>query len=157
MTVEGFAQLENHGSNPESVQAFVAMWFADETYNAYEDGIEPAIRAAGYNPFRMDKVPTLEKIDNKIIDEIGRSRFLISDMTHGTEGARGSVYFEAGYAHGIGIPVIYTCRHDMFGNLHFDTRQYPHIDWKDGEFKSFSSMLKSRIELLIGRGPLNAS
>lgn len=157
MTVEGFAQIENHSSNPESGQAFVAMWFADETDKAYKNGIEPAIRAAGYNPFRIDKVPTLEKIDNKIIDEIGRSQFLISDMTHGVEGPRGSVYFEAGYAHGIGIPVIYTCRHDMFGKLPFDTRQYPHFAWKDGDLESFSKELKSRIELLIGRGPLNTS
>lgn len=133
------------------------MWFADETEKAYQNGIEPAIRAAGYNPFRIAKVPTLEKIDNKIMDEIGRSQFLISDMTHGVEGPRGSVYFEPGYAHGIGIPVIYTCRRDMFGKLPFDTRQYPHIDWMDGDLESFSKELKSRIELLIGKGPLNAS
>lgn len=155
MTVEGFAQIESHGSNLDSVQVFVAMWFVNETHDAYEFGIEPAIHAAGYSPYRVDKVPTLEKIDNKIISEIDKSRFLISDMTHGSEGARGSVYFEAGYAHGIGIPVIYTCRHDMFRKLHFDTRQYPHIGWEDGDLKSFSAELKSRIELLIGRGPLN--
>ena len=157
VTVEGFSQLDNQASNPKSMQVFVAMWFDDETYKAYTEGIEPAIRSAGYDPFRIDKVPTLEKIDNKIIEEIGRSRFLISDMTHGTEGARGSVYFEAGYAHGIGIPVIYTCRHDMFGKLHFDTRQYPHIEWKDGQLESFSRELKSRIELLIGVGALHTS
>ncbi len=36
-------------------------------------------------------------------------RFMIADFT----GHRGGVYFEAGFAHGLGIPVIWTCREDQ--------------------------------------------
>ncbi len=46
-------------------------------------------------------------------------------------GNRGGVYFEAGFALGLGIPVIWTCHKDRISDLHFDTRQYNHIDWKD--------------------------
>ena len=42
----------------------------------------------------------------------------------------GGVYYEAGFARGLGIPVISTCREDERGKLHFDTRQYNHIFWK---------------------------
>jgi hypothetical protein len=32
---------------------------------------------------------------------------------------------------GLGRPVIWTCRKDDLVDVHFDTRQYNHIDWKD--------------------------
>ena len=36
--------------------------------------------------------------------------------------ANGNVHYEAGFAHGLGIPVIYTCRADCKDYLRFDTR-----------------------------------
>ena len=47
----------------------------------------------------------MDKIDDEIIGEIRRSRFLVADFTHGDKGARGSVYYEAGFAYGLGLPV----------------------------------------------------
>ena len=42
------------------------------------------------------------------------------------------VYFEAGYAQGLGIPVIFSCRKDEIDDkkVHFDTRQYNYIAWE---------------------------
>jgi len=34
---------------------------------------------------------------------------------------------------GLGTPVIWTCRNDQIEALPFDTRQYNHVGWKDGE------------------------
>ena len=62
-----------------------------------------------------------------IVAEIRRSSLLVADFT----GHRGGVYFEAGLAMGLGIPVIWTCRTDCVSELHFDTRQYNHIVWTD--------------------------
>ena len=78
-------------------------------------------------------------------------------MTHGSDGARGSVYLEAGFALGLGIPVIYTCRADMFDILHFDTRQYLHIGWKDDEVETLRRNLEHRIRALIGAGPQSST
>ncbi len=169
VTVDGYAQIADLSSNPDSVQAFVAianpdsaqafvaMWFNKDTDNAYNRGLEPAIKAAGFKPYRIDREPILNKIDDAIIEEIRRSRFLVADMTHGEDGARGSVYFEAGFAHGLKIPVIYTCRKDMFNQLHFDTRQYPHIGWSDSDIDSLRHELALRIRALIGDGPLRGT
>jgi hypothetical protein len=44
---------------------------------------------------------------------------------------RGGVYFEAGLAQGLGLPVIWTVHKDNVDNLHFDTRQYNHIVYID--------------------------
>lgn len=93
----------------------------------------------------------LNKIDDEIIAEIRRSKFLIADFTEGDTGARGGVYYEAGFAHGLNIPVIFTCRSDTFSKVHFDTRQYPHIIWDTPE--QLSKRLVRRICAVIGTGP----
>ena len=151
VTVEGYRQIEEQKANDDSSQAFVAMWFDDSMEGVFENGIKPAVKAAGYEPLRVDRKPTLGKIDDQIIAEIRQSRFLVADFTHGDDGARGSVYFEAGFAHGLRKPVIYTCRRDMVDRLHFDTRQYPHIVWATPE--ELCEQLQSRIRALLDVGP----
>ena len=99
---------------------------------------------------RIDRKPDVDKIDDEIIAEIRRSRFLVADFTHGDKGARGGVYYEAGFAYGLGKPVIYTCRADMVDYLHFDTRQYAHILWETPE--ELREGLKNKIVARIGEG-----
>ena len=152
LTVEGHARLAELGNSVrESSQAFVAMWFDSSTQPAWQDGIEPAVRDAGYEPLRIDLKQHTNKIDDEIIAEIRRSRFIVADFTHGEEGARGSVYYEAGFAHGLNIPVIFTCHKDMLDDIHFDTRQYPHIVWEKPE--ELRQQLAARISAVIGDGP----
>lgn len=131
LTVKGWnrvAELERN-TIKNNEDAFVAMWFDTEVENAYEEAIVVAIKEAGYNPIRIDKVDHNNKICDEIIAKIQRSKFVIADFT----GQRGGVYFEAGYAMGLGKPVIWTCRHDHLDKVHFDTRQYSHIVWETEE------------------------
>ncbi|MDE0678993.1 MAG: hypothetical protein OXI11_02095 [Gammaproteobacteria bacterium] len=152
LTVEGYARLAELGNTVrESSQAFVAMWFDPSMESVWRDGMKPAIEDAGYEPLRIDLKPHANKIDDEIIAEIRRSRFIVADFTHGEEGARGSVYYEAGFAHGLNIPVIFTCRRDMFDNIHFDTRQYLHIVWEKPE--DLRQQLAPRVSALLGDGP----
>ena len=67
--------------------------------------------------------------------------------------ARGGVYYEAGFAHGLGLQVIFTCRQDVIdkGLIHFDTRQYNHIAWNTPE--ELRKRLADRIAGTIGDGP----
>ena len=127
------------------------MWFDDSMNEAFDKGIQPAIEDAGYRALRIDLKPDVDKIDDEIIAEIRRSRFLVADFTHGEKGARGGVYFEAGFAFGLGKPVIYTCRADMVDDLHFDTRQYAHIIWNTPE--ELREGLNNRIGARIGESP----
>lgn len=113
----------------KSNQAFVAMWFDKALDTAWEKGFQPALTETGYIPLRIDMKEHNEKICDIIIAEIQDSGLLIADFT----GQRGGVYFEAGFAKGLGIPVIWTCRKDDEDNLHFDTRQYNHIIWEKPE------------------------
>jgi hypothetical protein len=113
----------------DSNQAFVAMWFNDSVEEAFTKGIAPAIAHSGYRPLRIDQKEHNNKIDDEIIAEIRRSRFVIADFTCAPGSPRGGVYYEAGFARGLGMPVIWTCKNESMSDLHFDTRQYAHIVW----------------------------
>jgi hypothetical protein len=65
---------------------------------------------------------------------------------------RRGVYFEAGLALGLGMPVIWTARDNMKSEIHFNTRQYNHIFWK--EESDLRIRLYNRIIALLGQGPL---
>ena len=151
VTVDGHAHIGEQITRTDSSQSFVAMWFDEQMKEAFDNGIEPAIRETGYKPLRIDQKEHINKIDDEIIAEIRRSRFLVADFTHGEAGVRGGVYYEAGFAHGLGIPVIFTCREDAVGTLHFDTNHYNHIVWTASE--DLLEKLKNRILAVIGEGP----
>jgi nucleoside 2-deoxyribosyltransferase len=103
------------------------MSFSEELSNAWLEGFKPGVEAGGYfTAVRVDQVQHNDKIDDRIVAEIRRSGLVVADFT----GQRGGVYFEAGYALGLGIPVIWTCRNDDVSDLHFDTRQYNHLVWE---------------------------
>ena len=104
LTANGFSKLEEiELGAADTLQAFVAMWFDDSMKEAWWLGLEPGIRDAGYRPFRIDGLQHNGKIDDAIVAEIKKSRFLIADFTcpeHKVEGApkpkgepRGGVYY----------------------------------------------------------------
>ena len=94
VTVNGHARIQELKVNVDSAQAFVAMWFDDSMNEAFKQGVEPAVSQAGYSPVRIDQKEYINKIDDEIIAEIRRSRFLVADFTQGDDGARGGVYYE---------------------------------------------------------------
>ncbi|WP_457349245.1 hypothetical protein [Sphingomonas sp. UYP23] len=126
------------GSLPTN-QVFVAMWFGKEMEAAYENAILPAITQSGFTSMRIDRKEHLNKIDDEIVAEIRRSQFVIADFTCGIVAGvasriavpRGGVYYEAGLAQGLGLPVVWTVRQDQINDVHFDTRQFNHIAWAD--------------------------
>lgn len=149
ITPVGWERLEKLKEfNPTSNQCFVAMWFDDTMNRIYDDAFVKGIEEAGYKPHRVDQRQYNGKIDDEIIVQIRRSRFIISDFT----GHRGGVYYEAGFAKGLGLQVIFTCRKDELDKLHFDVRQYNCIDWEEGHLPEFIKKLTNRIESVFGHG-----
>jgi hypothetical protein len=129
LTVKGWDRLDP-GSAGAGIagRVFIAMSFDPPMDEAYELGIKPAIESdCGMMPIRVDKVHHNEKICDRILAEIRRSQLIVADFTHHKPG----VYFEAGFALALGRLVIWACREDAIKHAHFDTRQYPHVVWKD--------------------------
>lgn len=142
-----------------SAFAFVAMWFNDEEMKgAYESAIKPAVQIATegqLTAFRVDNKEHNNDITDEIIAGIKDSRFVIADMT----GYRGGVYYEAGFARGLGKPVILTCRNDWFDGemdhdgkvikekIHFDINHLNVIVWNTVD--ELKERLISRIKATI--------
>lgn len=127
ITAAGWDYLDKHASAlEEKTQAFVAMSFSPEMKAMWEDAIKPAIQKAGYTAYRIDEEPHSDNIIFKIMAEIRNSRFVVADVTEQKNG----VYFEAGYALRLGLPVIWSVRKDDANNVHFDTAQYNQIRWE---------------------------
>ena len=78
VTIEGYSHIADVAVSRDLSQAFVAMWFSDEMKEPYEKGIRPAIEQLGYEPMKIDDKPDVDKIDDEIIGEIRRSRFLVA-------------------------------------------------------------------------------
>ncbi len=146
---QGIMQLEEiKMTATASSQGFIAMWFHDDMNAACHEGFEKGIERAGYDPRRVDQVEHINKIDDEIIAQIKASKFVVADFT----GHRGGVYFEAGFALGLDIPVFWTCRQDNMDDLHFDIRQFNCINWETPA--ELAERLSKRIEAVVGLGPM---
>lgn len=146
ITGKGWERIERlNAPGRDSRQAFVAMWFDPSRQTYFDEGFKLAIEHdKKFDAFRVDQKEHNQKIDDEIVAEIRRSRYLVADFT----GNRGSVYFEAGFALGLGLPVIWCVQQGEEKDLHFDTRQYNHITYSDAA--DLKTKLLNRIRATIG-------
>ena len=84
---------------------FVAMQFEDPVLDPLiRETVKPALQAKlNYDLVDMRDVAQAGVIDNLMRARIRDSAFVLADLTHDNSGA----YWEAGYAEGLGKPVIY--------------------------------------------------
>ena len=148
LTPRGWEETR-HAPRRESRQAFVAMWFHDNALSAYKDGIQPAIEECGYDAFVVNRAEFIGDVVDEIMAQVRQSRFVVADVT----GQRNGVYFEAGFAVGLGIPVIWSTHKDELDKkkIHFDTEHFNHIVWTSPA--ELRSKLANRIKAIIGAGP----
>jgi len=181
ITVKGYQKLrEITKPGKNSKQGFVAIWFTPEMNDVYEEAIKPAIEfkeegesLPRFNALKIDNVEHINDINDEIIAQTRRSRFMVCDLT----GYRGGIYFEAGFAEGLGLDVIYTCRKDWCKEqtltdkdgkkvntlydeneneipikkegVHFDLDHRNRIEWLPGNLDDFRTKLENRIKAKI--------
>ena len=143
LTLEGWKRASNYTKEQAVSQTvFVAMSFADDLLPARAE-IVRAIESSGFVPMVIDTKEHNNQILPEILFEIRKSRFVVADLTY----QRNGVYYEAGYAEGLNIPVIALCRDDDFDNVHFDLKQKNAILWQTP--KDIFGKLIKRIEATL--------
>ena len=155
LTMKGIEFLNKTRKRPKEDNCFIAMWFDPEMGDAYIKCFEPACIDAGYKPIRVDQEFYNGDVTDRIIGNIRTTQFTIADMT----GYRGGVYYEAGFAKGLGKQVIFTCRTDWFDKdpeknrrVHFDLTHENFITWDSNHLDLFRQQLIDRIIATIGKG-----
>jgi hypothetical protein len=144
LLVLGNCQLTNEGlrrfrelskASADSRHAFMAMKYDDSELDMiFQQHFAPAVKRTGLELRRLDQGQPAGLIDDQLRVQIRTCRLLICDLTHGNRGA----YWEAGFAEGLGRPVIYTCREDVFkdpanvNHPHFDTNHFVTVLWNEG-------------------------
>ncbi|MBA3976543.1 MAG: hypothetical protein C0504_20240 [Candidatus Solibacter sp.] len=138
----GWQYIERTGlSSQAPARVFVAMSFKPELNPAYDDGIKPAVENdCLLSCYRIDREEHNDKICDRILADIRRSHIVVADFTNNAAG----VYFEAGFGLALGKTVIWSVREDHLKDVHFDTRQYNHIVWKNPE--DLRTSLRDRIQ-----------
>lgn len=150
ISAEGWRKIESlQKQQNEVMQGFVAMQFGAETV-VIREGFRQAIAAAGYSMRAIDEKEHNNQIVPEIFYEIGRSKFVVVDVTYPNYGA----YYEAGYAYGLGKEVIVCCSKEAFDNKdgkyerpHFDISQKSMVIWDD--IDDLKKKLKRRIEATV--------
>jgi hypothetical protein len=139
LTGSGWSRIEElKQARVSSRYAFFARKFANKDLNrVYRDCLQPAVKQTGYDLRTVTQ--KAGHIDAIIEDEIRRCRFLIADLSDDNAGA----YWEAGFAEGLGKPVIYICREGV--NTHFDTDHRQTVRWSIGSLDETAERLKAVI------------
>ena len=127
LTTRGWERALRQQNAPPPGTCFIAMAFHSDLNAAYAEGIEPAVKECGLRVVRIDKVEHNGIVNDAMLAEIRGCQVLVADVTL----QRNGVYFEAGFALGLGRIVIWCCRQEDLPNVHFDTRQYSHVVWNE--------------------------
>lgn len=142
LTLQGWEWYNDIGRHRRSRRAFMAMPYGQPDLAAIvKDHFTPAVAETGFQLVRLDDEPKAGVIDNRLRVDIRRSRLLIADITHDNHGA----IWEAGFAEGLGLPVIYTCEKSKINGKHFDIRNCQIVAWENGNLDSAVEMLKATI------------
>jgi hypothetical protein len=132
LTIAGWARYhELKRQRVESRVAFMAMQFGDaELDEIVTAHFKPAALAAGFELRLITDRQPAGLIDDQLRVALRRARFIVADLTHGNQDA----YWEAGFAEGLGRPVIYTCRKHEWDEggrkTHFDTNNLLTVIWE---------------------------
>ena len=135
----------------QSGRIFVGLTVGPETVEVWRWGLLPAIQAAGHQADPPLPTGLAEGVTEAVLSRIRKSQLLVADYTR----ADGAVPFVAGFALGLGIPVISICRFDQAADLQAgDRRGHDMLRWERPE--DLAAGLAARIVATLGRGPTEA-
>ena len=129
--------------------AFTIMPFKDEIYDDVFDSYHLVCKEAGFNAVRTDQSVSAERIIPRILSGIRRAAFVIADVTD----TSANVFYEVGFAEGLGRPVILTARKDT--TLPFDIVDIPVLFWDTQ--KHLKDQLRIRVKEIKAALPGNPS
>lgn len=121
---------------------FVIIAFRDDMEPVFE-GIKVAGKSLGLDVKRVKDIVGDYRITDQVIQMIKSARFVVADLTH----ERPNVYFELGFARGLGKTVITTARDGT--NIHFDVKDWTYLPYSDSRI--LENDIKRRFEYELSK------
>ncbi len=128
---------------------FIALKFNEPELDSFiERVVKPATLSIGYGISDMRDFSQAGLIDNLMRNRIRESAFVIAELSHDNLGA----YWEAGFAEGIGKPVIYMCNKEKFLDFqtHFDVNHYTTLLWSNNGDEAFMLQYVATVKRSLG-------
>ena len=114
---EGLARLQALHQvlrpTPQTTTLYAALWRGGESGALFEQAIAPAAAAAGLHAVRLDREAAGNRPAGESLAAIRSARIVAVDLTGAPkEMAPGGLWFEAGFAAGLGLPVVWSCKNE---------------------------------------------
>lgn len=149
LTPNGWDIIYEYSRGIKSNDVFVAMAFTDADKNNVDPElasiIQKTLKTIGWNAIPINQKEYNDGIMDQVIKSIKESAFVIAELTHHKMG----VYYEAGFAKGMGLPVIHLVKEDHLQSCHFDVKHLNLIVWKDHD--DLAKKLENRVLATIGK------
>lgn len=120
-------EAEKRGKVSGNYGFFALKFNVPELDELLKATIRPAIKKLGFQLLDMRDAAEPGIIDNIMREKIRDAAFILVDLSHDNNGA----YWEAGFAEGLGKPVLYLCEQTKFqkASTHFDVNHCTTIIW----------------------------
>ena len=126
-------------------ECFVIQPFDQDKFDSrFTDIFKPAILAAGFDPYRVDKDPAANDLVEAIKDGIDRATVFLADLTLDNP----NVWFELGYALAKGKPFCLICSDERLSKYPFDIGKLKIINYKTGSTSNFDELGRKITERL---------
>jgi hypothetical protein len=117
---------------------FICPFDNKEIDHNYEFVIKPCVEKHQFSIQRADEITHTQTITETIISAINKARFIIADLTE----AKPNCYYEVGYAHAVGKPVIIIAKNGTA--RHFDLVAHNWTYWDT--YEDLKPKIEKRID-----------
>ena len=114
----------------------------DKFDKRYNDVFEPAIKAAGLEPYRVDKDPSVRIPIDDIHEGIKQSKICFAEITTDNP----NVWYELGFAFASGKDVVMVCSEERKEKFPFDIQHKHILNYKTSSSSDFESLKGSITE-----------
>jgi hypothetical protein len=144
ITPEGYTAIDTVTSGTEPIlrQVFFVCRFIPELDTLHEEFVKAVGAEIGCQIQRIKDIPHVDRIDDRICQEIRRSTVILVDLTE----QNFNVAFEAGYALALNKPIVWIKRKEPDGlKMPFDIYTYNCLEWDPHNREGFRQDLKFRL------------
>ncbi|CAM4210807.1 hypothetical protein L1N85_14100 [Paenibacillus alkaliterrae] len=128
LTEIGWSEAAARAGGRKLKSCFVLLSDDRELSKQWSESVLPKLEQCGYLPSLFNQ-SGVENRDNQSLQLISESKLIIADLTNLSP----EVYFAAGYALGMNVPVIWTVKHNDRDKLNVQTRLIRPFVWDTAE------------------------
>lgn len=143
LTPNAFEYLKSMNKGIDNNKVFIAMDFNLPEKENIKDSIRNCLLPK-YDASTVADTKHTEYITEKIMVGIKNCKFMVADFSNPNNAG---VYFEAGYARGLGKHVIHVVPKNKLKELHFDTLQIIHIAYSN--YEDLKDQLRTKVDFLF--------